>query len=378
MALGTALKRGASVVASRDRRGGLPDDQARDDRGPNSTGVHVADLRVLPAAVNRHLLKTQGSRPAFHVRVEPADPEVVPDPDLRAAGHPGERRRCEKELEKHYSRRSSAARPSARSGAIYVPGARARDLRARTCSRRSTSTAIRRRAASASSSTTATRPRRSCCRSCSARSASRRSRRTASPREAARDQRVSCRESIAPGEAARDGGRRRSRHRLRPRGERLLPGRRAGQRGPGRAGAPALRAPARPSGRDGNARVPDHGRRASSRSSPRARGLEVVRTPVSLPALTHAAAAGRRRLRRRRRRRLRLPGLPARPTTRSRALCKLLELLAPVERPLSDARRRAARSSTRRPPAASPCPWALKGTVMRVLTERLAGTRSST
>ena len=53
------------------------------------------------------------------------------------------------------------------------------------------------------------------------------------------------------------------------------------------------------------------------------------------------------------------------------SLCKLLELLAPVQRPLSEL--------VAELPAVDvvhrqlPCPWALKGLVMRVLTERLKG-----
>ncbi len=51
------------------------------------------------------------------------------------------------------------------------------------------------------------------------------------------------------------------------------------------------------------------------------------------------------------------------------SLCKLLELLAPVDRPLSELvdelpRPHVVHRTLR-------CPWALKGTVMRVLTERL-------
>src|SRR5262249_41666280 len=51
------------------------------------------------------------------------------------------------------------------------------------------------------------------------------------------------------------------------------------------------------------------------------------------------------------------------------SLCKLLELLAPMDRPLSEL--------VSELPASTlvhrqlPCPWSLKGTVMRVLTERL-------
>jgi mannose-1-phosphate guanylyltransferase/phosphomannomutase len=99
-------------------------------------------------------------------------------------------------------------------------------------------------------------------------------------------------------------------------------------------------------------------------------GLEVVRTQNSLAALTAAAAeegvvfAGA------------LSGgyvfpefLPAYDAVAS--LCKLLELLAPLDRPLSEL--------VADLPASTlvhrqlPCPWALKGLIMRVLNERLAG-----
>ena len=101
-------------------------------------------------------------------------------------------------------------------------------------------------------------------------------------------------------------------------------------------------------------------------------GLEVVRTPASLADLTKAAAedgvifAGA------------VGGgyvfpefLPAYDAIAS--LCKLLELLAPVRRPLSEL--------VADLPAPTlvhrqlPCPWALKGVVMRVLTERLRDRR---
>jgi mannose-1-phosphate guanylyltransferase / phosphomannomutase len=97
-------------------------------------------------------------------------------------------------------------------------------------------------------------------------------------------------------------------------------------------------------------------------------GLEVIRTPASLAELTKAAAeddvifAGA------------VGGgyvfpefLPAYDAVAS--LCKLLELLAPVQKPLSEL--------VAELPASTlvhrqiPCPWSLKGTVMRVLTERL-------
>ena len=97
--------------------------------------------------------------------------------------------------------------------------------------------------------------------------------------------------------------------------------------------------------------------------------LDVIRTPASLAALTQAAAgegvvfAG-------------APGggyvfpgfLPAYDASAS--LCKLLELLAPVDQPLSKLV-----AALPRPTLIHrqlQCPWALKGTVMRVLNERFA------
>jgi mannose-1-phosphate guanylyltransferase / phosphomannomutase len=97
-------------------------------------------------------------------------------------------------------------------------------------------------------------------------------------------------------------------------------------------------------------------------------GLEVVRTPASLADLTKAAAedgvifAGA------------VGGgyvfpefLPAYDAIAS--LCKLLELLAPVRRPVSELV--ADLPSSTLVHRQMPCPWAMKGVVMRVLTERL-------
>jgi mannose-1-phosphate guanylyltransferase/phosphomannomutase len=97
-------------------------------------------------------------------------------------------------------------------------------------------------------------------------------------------------------------------------------------------------------------------------------GLEIIRTPASLSELTKAAAADG----------VIFAGavgggyvfpdfLPAYDATAS--LCKLLELLAPVREPLS--------SLVADLPVSTlvhrqlPCPWSQKGLVMRVLTERL-------
>jgi mannose-1-phosphate guanylyltransferase / phosphomannomutase len=53
------------------------------------------------------------------------------------------------------------------------------------------------------------------------------------------------------------------------------------------------------------------------------------------------------------------------------SLCNLLELLAPADRPLSELAAELPASTVVHRQIA--CPWALKGLVMRVLTERLKG-----
>jgi mannose-1-phosphate guanylyltransferase/phosphomannomutase len=103
IALGTALERGERIVTSR-----AASDSCRLIRrallaGVNSTGVHAADLQIMPAAVNRHLLKNEGFGAGIHVQPSPSDPEVV---QIRIFEPPGTPASPElvKEIEKHYSR----------------------------------------------------------------------------------------------------------------------------------------------------------------------------------------------------------------------------------------------------------------------------------
>src|SRR5918997_7013910 len=57
--LGTALKRGARVVASRDAGDACRMIKRAMISGLNATGIDVADLRVSPPAVGRHVLEAQ-------------------------------------------------------------------------------------------------------------------------------------------------------------------------------------------------------------------------------------------------------------------------------------------------------------------------------
>src|SRR6476619_1483077 len=102
-ALGTALKRGDRVVCSRDAPPGCRMIKRAMIAGLNSTGVDVADLRVLPAAVNRHLLKTESFDAGFHVGISYTDPEVV---EISFFEYPGIHltSSMQKEIEKDFTR----------------------------------------------------------------------------------------------------------------------------------------------------------------------------------------------------------------------------------------------------------------------------------
>jgi mannose-1-phosphate guanylyltransferase/phosphomannomutase len=102
-AIGTALKRGARIVASREAPPACRMIKRAMISGVNSTGVDVADLRVLPAAVSRHLLKTHGYDFGFHVATAASDPEVV---QIRMFEPPGTELTpaMQKEIEKHFTR----------------------------------------------------------------------------------------------------------------------------------------------------------------------------------------------------------------------------------------------------------------------------------
>jgi len=102
-ALGTALKRGARVVASRDASPACRMIKRAIISGLNATGVDVADLRVSPPSVGRHVLKTQAFDAAVHVGTGQADPETVfirfyePPGILLTPG-------LQKEIEKNFTR----------------------------------------------------------------------------------------------------------------------------------------------------------------------------------------------------------------------------------------------------------------------------------
>jgi mannose-1-phosphate guanylyltransferase / phosphomannomutase len=101
-ALGTALKRGARVVASRESPDACRMIKRAMIAGLNSTGVDAADLRILPSSVNRHLLKTEAYDAGFHVGSH-SSPELV---EIRFFEQPGIllTSALQKEIEKNFTR----------------------------------------------------------------------------------------------------------------------------------------------------------------------------------------------------------------------------------------------------------------------------------
>ncbi|MGZ4381757.1 MAG: sugar phosphate nucleotidyltransferase [Gaiellaceae bacterium] len=119
-ALGSALKRSGRVVASRESPAVCRVIKRAMLSGLASTGVDVADLRVLPAAVGRHLLRTEGFDAGFHVGMSAADPEVV---QIYFFEPPGIQLTPElqKEIEKHFSRGELRRVAAAHIGEIEYP-----------------------------------------------------------------------------------------------------------------------------------------------------------------------------------------------------------------------------------------------------------------
>jgi mannose-1-phosphate guanylyltransferase / phosphomannomutase len=103
IALGTALRRGERVVMSRDGSPACRLLKRAVLSGILSTGVDVADLHVMPAPVNRHYLKSEALRAGVHVRPSAHDPEAI---EIQLFEAPGIQATPEfvKEIEKHFLR----------------------------------------------------------------------------------------------------------------------------------------------------------------------------------------------------------------------------------------------------------------------------------
>jgi mannose-1-phosphate guanylyltransferase / phosphomannomutase len=362
-ALGTALKRGARVVASRESPAACRMIKRAMISGLNSTGVDVADLRVSPAAVSRHLLKTQGYDAGFHVGVSYSDPELL---EIRFYEQPGIQLTAglQKEIEKHFTRLELRRTAFPAVGAVSYP-ARVREGYAQDLLASLDVRAIRARAFRivvdyGYSATSFVLPLVLGPLGVEAVSAHGFAAESAERRAALRE---------AVGQAKRlvtaigaDLGVVFDRA-----GERLFLVDEQAREIPVEQALLLFLRLMGSDGRRGKLAFPitvtSHVDDLVAGS-----GLEVIRTPASLADLTKAAAedgvifAGA------------VGGgyvfpefLPAYDAVAS--LCKLLELLAPVERPLSELV--AELPATTLVHRQVPCPWSLKGTVMRLVTERL-------
>ena len=126
-ALGTALKRGARVVASREGAAGLPARQAGDDLRADLDRRRRGRPARDPAPVARHLMKTEGYDAGVHVGVGRVDPELV---QVRFFEHPGIQLTlgaAEGDREALHAP-GAAPRLGGRRGRDHVPGARDRGV----------------------------------------------------------------------------------------------------------------------------------------------------------------------------------------------------------------------------------------------------------
>ena len=363
-ALGTALPRGARVVATRESPPVCRMLKRSVITGLISTGVEVADLRMLPSSVNRHLLKAERFDAGVHVGVSAADPEVIriqfyerPGIQITAA--------LQKEVEKNFTRRELRRASAADVGTIFYPPRPAESYAADLLASLD-ATAIRERqfrlvvdygySAASLVLPLVLGPLGVEAVSAHAFIADR-----ASPSPRSLHETIGQAKNLVRAVGAELGAV------FDPAAERLyLIDEKAREVPVDKALLLYLRLISS-DGRRGKLAFPITVTNLVdeiTRDSP----LEVIRTPASLADLTRAAAedgvvfAGA------------LGGgyvfpefLPAYDAITS--LCKLLELLAPVQQPLSELVADLPTSTLVH--RELPCPWALKGLVMRVLTERL-------
>ncbi len=103
MAYGTTLPKGARVTTSRDSHPASRVFKRALICGLNSTGVVVRDLRVASAAINRFEVKNGSAQGGLHVRISPWDPEMIQIQVFEPPGVSISEKR-QKDIEKYYGR----------------------------------------------------------------------------------------------------------------------------------------------------------------------------------------------------------------------------------------------------------------------------------
>jgi mannose-1-phosphate guanylyltransferase/phosphomannomutase len=360
-ALGSALRRASRVVVTREAADAYRIVKAAIIAGLNGAGAHVLDLRTLPAPVGKHWLNAENVDAAFHVGRSTTDPEAV---QISVFERPGIAISAglQREVEKHYARRELRRVPLGEVGTIAYPP-RARESYADALLATLDVEAIRARGFRVvldhgSSSASAVLPL--VLEPLGVEAVSTHPRGSDDGRQA--DERVGgverTKRLVAVGAelgAAFDRA-----------GERLYLVDERGNPVPDDLALLLFVRLLAWTGRTGRVVVPVT---VTSQVEAVAEGLEVTRTVASLAGLTHAAAA---------------PGVAFAGATTGgyvfpeflpaydaiATLCKLLELLARIDRPLSELVAELPRPTLVH--RAVPCAWGLKGTVMRVLNERFA------
>jgi len=119
-ALGAALRRGSRVATTRESAPAYRLVKRAVMTGLNAAGVEVADLETLPAPVGKHWLNEQSLDVAFHVGSSPVDPEAI---TISVFERPGVAISTgfQREIEKHYARREFRRVPFSEVGRITYP-----------------------------------------------------------------------------------------------------------------------------------------------------------------------------------------------------------------------------------------------------------------
>ena len=120
MAYGTVLRKGSSVVTSRDGDAAARVVKRAIISGLNSAGVDVRDLRVAPPAVNRHEINVGNAQGGIHVRAAAWDPETLQIQVFEPPGIPI-RESTQKSIEKYYGREDFRRAYYTEIGAIDFP-----------------------------------------------------------------------------------------------------------------------------------------------------------------------------------------------------------------------------------------------------------------
>jgi mannose-1-phosphate guanylyltransferase/phosphomannomutase len=119
-ALGTTLKRGSRVVATRESGRAYRVIKRSIMSGLNSTGVTVVDLQTLPATVGRHWLNAQNFDAAFHVGESPLDQEAVQVSLFERPGTPISGA-MQRQVDTHFTRQEARRVPFDEVGSITYP-----------------------------------------------------------------------------------------------------------------------------------------------------------------------------------------------------------------------------------------------------------------